>query len=56
LRLEINPLLRVGYHFIVPFIVPVRQNVAVRVRAAETLPEAVTCRIHLFGLQVRETG
>lgn len=44
---------RVGYHFVKPIIIPVRQNMAVHVTASKELPEAVTVRVHLLGIQSR---
>lgn len=44
-----EPHSRLGYRFLNPVIVPVRQYVNVVVEAAKTLPEAVVARVFLFG-------
>lgn len=47
---------RVGYHFARPIILPAGQLFYVEVEASKELPEAVTARVHIFGLQTRDVA
>lgn len=46
-----RPARRLGFHFLYPIHVPVRQNISVEVAATNWLKEEVPIRVHLFGAE-----